>query len=236
MLVERAALHGKGGLAVNPSANVIPAALIQVRSDGAPSRIIATSPSKRSAACGDRGDGELATRAAPFCAQPLGAIAEDGSRIAFAIQENATQASSSYHVIALDGRGDTVFARAYPYSTIPVSRHTADSVRANVSPVALKQSPVPSRGAAGNTVVHIPTTYPPLRRIIVGSDRTIWLEMWTAAAVHHWVELDPMGNPDAVVDLPLEVRVEAAAESRIWCIQRDPVRRSTDIIRYRLVR
>jgi hypothetical protein len=76
--------------------------------------------------------------------------------------------------------------------------------------------------------------YPPVRSILVGRDKTIWLELWTAAAERSWLVLDARGNQVATLKLPPTISVVAADMSNVWGLDTDEFG-AQGIARYKLL-
>jgi hypothetical protein len=77
------------------------------------------------------------------------------------------------------------------------------------------------------------THYPPVRSILIGRDKTIWLEMWTAAAERSWQVLDARGNPFATAKFPATVTILAAELTAAWGVETD-VDGLQSVVRYKL--
>jgi hypothetical protein len=169
----------------------------------------------------------------PFCARPLSAVSDGGSEIVLLRQENTAARTGVFNVLAVSTSGDTIFSRQYRYIAIPIPPQSSDSawnrlirVRAQrFGSASIDSTAIPTRA---------PPTYPPVRRIVVGRDSSVWLELRTTRQSHRWLRLDRHGSPDALVDLPPYVTVEAATAARLWGVERDPVDHRQNIVRYRV--
>lgn len=153
----------------------------------------------------------------PFCAERV--IGEWGSTsLAFATVEPASSKGASYRVTLIDENGAQVFARSFPFVPRPVSQAARDS-----SDAARRKS----MGRAAPTVLaaqpKVPpaTTWPPLRRVVVGRDRTVWLERLTGERDHSWLVLDPKGNLVGTITLPPDITLQVADLNTIWGLETD---------------
>lgn len=198
-----------------------PLTLVRLKADGSTARTLSVIPRAPVPECRARPGTGVQERleVIPFCAEPLLAISEDGLLVAIAEQGNRTAIPSSFKLIVLNRYGDTNFARAYRYTPITITKAAADGAKLLHPDI---------RG------LKVPPTYPPLRRVVIGRDGALWVELWTTAPVHRWLQLDARGNEVARVDLPLSVRVEAVAARQMWAVQPDSLDHKQDIVRFHL--
>lgn len=133
--------------------------------------------------------------------------------IAFVAAAEAA-ATARYHLVLIGSvRGDTLINRDYPYQPMPIARHVADSVRAKL--VATPRLSTERRAAYES--LNFPKDYPPVRRILVGMDLSVWLEVnRTPAGTHQWRVLDATGVVLGEVAFPSNVRLTDVRRDRAW--------------------
>ena len=66
-----------------------------------------------------------------------------------------------------------------------------------------------------------PASLPPVRRVVLGRDGTVWLELQDNAASHRWIVLDGGEEQLGAVELPSNVTLRTADRSRLWTLERD---------------
>jgi hypothetical protein len=165
----------------------------------------------------------------PFCAPNLDAIASDGDRVAIVTGVNATSAPPGYRLIVIGSDADTLVSRTITYRPVAIPREKNDSVING----RIEQTAGRGGFAEAYRSMRLPTHYPPVRAIVVGRDKTIWLESWTPAAERSWTVLDPRGNPIATLKLPANVTLLAADLESAWGTETD-VDGLNSVVRYRL--
>jgi hypothetical protein len=70
---------------------------------------------------------------------------------------------------------------------------------------------------------------------LVGSDDTIWIELYRREEPRIWQVLDGQGNPIGRVSIPWSVEVQVASRTAIWGVETDDDG-IEHIVRYRLSR
>ena len=161
-------------------------------------------------AAGAAGSG---TTQIPFCAHPLDTSWDGGTDLGLLTVTSPDQGDPAYTFTLVLASGDTAFSRTYPYSPVPVSRHAIDSLNALLDSSYAKMPPVLRNARPRPTPA---STFPPIDRIVLGRDHTVWLEERTAEPGHHWLMLSPSGEPTARVTLSANVRLLVAEQGTIW--------------------
>ncbi len=147
----------------------------------------------------------------PFCASPL--IAYGGNASVVAIATPNPEANSVELSVADIPRGKPMFSRSVPMPPQRISDAVADSVRRQ----GLKLEGLSKEMYEAIASMKYPANYPPLSRLVVGRDRTIWIEQQTApTAPRRWLALSPTGAPVAVLTLPRNTVLMAVQLDRLW--------------------
>ncbi len=136
----------------------------------------------------------------PFCHHSVRHVASDGSRIAVAGCVEADRRTATCHVRILSGMGDELVARevSIPLTAIP------GAVRDSAGAAA-------GEGKTIDEVMRrIPRNYPPIYRILNGSDGTTWIEVHGASGRGEWWMMDVRGEPRLLVKVPRSVDVLVA--------------------------
>ncbi len=154
----------------------------------------------------------------PFCYQARSVFAPDASRYGVILGTNATGPRAGYRLVVIASRGDTVVNRIFDYAPIAISGHVADSMR-QARLTTMRGEPPPMLAALKDMA--LPATYPPVHGLLLGRDGTIWIEQWAADASHHWLVLDPKGNPTGELTVPHNITIHAAERGQFWGIDTD---------------
>ncbi|MEZ4376758.1 MAG: hypothetical protein R3B35_00575 [Gemmatimonadales bacterium] len=193
--------------------------LLRVTQDGRIVRRLAVVPPDRCMvryAIGSSGSGMSRI---PFCSGVLETSWDGGAEVAVLVVTPPEEGDPSYALTIIDANGDTTLSRSYPYTPIPVTPRAIDSLRARVESTfaSLPQSVRDARPDLAPA-----ETYPPVRRLVLGRDHTVWLEEQRSEAGHHWLVLSPAGDPVGRVSLPPNVVLKAAERGTIWATEEDP--------------
>jgi hypothetical protein len=152
----------------------------------------------------------------PFCSHWL--LSDHfGHGIASITVANGPQ-DGRYHLLMIGSvRGDTQINRNYDYHPVAIPRRVVDSARREL----MSQPRLSSEQKAAYQSVPFPRYYPPVVRILVGMDRSVWLEEYTTVpGVHAWRILDAKGIVSGVLTVPasvvlMDVRINAAWGTRL---------------------
>ncbi len=156
----------------------------------------------------------------PFALWPITSYAFDGSRLAHLWADADTPTGGHLFVSALNSRGDTLFARSYPYVGERISKASADSA---VATMVLRGEGSPEISQQLQTLMraHMPSTYVPTESLVIGRDNTLWIGMRATAEGPSALVLNLRGDPVATVLLPPKTTVRQASATRIWTTQTD---------------
>ena len=161
----------------------------------------------------------------PLCAETVLTYWSGGERVGIVSASSRSFPAKTYRVSVVDPDGKTRFDVARQFTPVPVPRKTADSVvaeRRKFLPASVKNLNIPT-----------PAFYPPVTRIVLGRDDTVWLEVATGKPGRTWHMLDGVGRAVGEVTLPANVRLQLADRNTIWALERDEDDVES-IVRYRL--
>ena len=168
----------------------------------------------------------------PFCAERVSTEWDGSQVVASADLEPATGAGARYRITVAGEDGTTQFSRVYPFVPVPVSAASRDSVVA----ARLKAFARYGQGFIDAMPKILPAkTYPPVRRIVLGRDGTVWVEERIAASGHFWRILDAKGVVLGTVSLPADVSLARADAHTLWGYETD-ADGLQGVVRFRLER
>ncbi|HEX3928441.1 MAG TPA: hypothetical protein VHW65_10620 [Gemmatimonadales bacterium] len=147
----------------------------------------------------------------PLCSGSLFRTASDGSTIAVATMD---QAAHNYRITSIRMNGDTAFSRVYSYTPIAIPDAAYDSAATVVrTRLASISTPMPEATR--------PDGYPPLDKLVIGRDGSVWLGEYLTGTTRTWQVLDADGHSIATVQLPGNVDVQVAERGQVWGVARD---------------
>lgn len=165
-------------------------------------------------------------------------VSDTGNRIAV-VQQPPPDASVSgtYRVEVFDSAGHRLRATRIGYHPIPLTRARVkrwiDSMLAG--PVGkIFPSKAAGRRALGEQVYR-PAYVPPVRRVVLGRDGTIWIERGAVGDSAAWDILDPDARPIARLKVPSNVAIHEVRGSSVWAAVSDSLNVPA-IVRYRISR
>lgn len=167
----------------------------------------------------------------PFYPAPQWAVAPDGSRVGALVTDPYGPDGGTFLVSVYDSLGEQVFSRRYPYSGVPIPDRIVDSVLARMA----ERAPHPDLKRAYQTDVkdRAPPIYPPVERIMFGSDGRVWIGLHGGEEGKRWMILDEDGDPVGRVVLPHGFTLQVTGSDHIFGVERDPFDVES-IVRYRL--
>jgi hypothetical protein len=154
----------------------------------------------------------------PLCAHSVG-----GDPFTPAIASVFTAQRSShdarYHLRVIGSmHGDTLIDRDYDYRAMPIPSHVVDSVRRQL---LSRRGLSPSRKSEYQSVP-FPQYFPPVVRILVGMDTSVWLEEpATAPDVHRWRIVDSRGRVVGLATVPGNVTLMDVGLDAAWGTETD---------------
>jgi len=158
------------------------------------------------------GGGGFMSSVVPFCATPLEDVSADGARYVLA---EVLGDGGSYRVSVMRSSGDTFSSRTYSYVLVRIPKAVADSVIARR--IGRQTGPAAEMWRSAK----LPANYPPLARVLLGSDHTVWLEKFSISGDREWLMLDGQGNVAGRVAVPRGIAVAMASRAQIWAIETD---------------
>ncbi len=161
----------------------------------------------------------------PFPPRQQADAALNGLRLAVVDASFSGPDAWSYAVRLMDERGRQLYARRFPFTRVPVPKHTVDSL----VDVMTKRF----QGYAGiREAIPVPPSYPPVTRLLVANDGSVWLRGRDDPAGATWTVLDPKGDLTATVREPARTRF-VEIDGGVWAIERDEGDVES-IVRYRV--
>ena len=186
--------------------------LVRVDASGVVQNVVAWRPEISCAVPFDAGAGIGSGYASiPFCAALQIDYAADGARVALSWVESGSRPQFRLAVFRVNG--DTLFNRTHAYQPVTITKGAKDTAMAQRS-----RNPQMREALAK---VQLPESYPPLARLLIGTDETMWLEFTTVAGERTWHMLDGRGTPIAQLKVPRNLRIMVATRSNVWAIETD---------------
>ncbi|MBK7594771.1 MAG: hypothetical protein IPP98_04130 [Gemmatimonadetes bacterium] len=152
----------------------------------------------------------------PFCEPETRAFADDGSWVVSALAVGEKIGNVRARVTAIDSAGGTVFTRELPVPARALTRAFADSVLA----FRMSHTSHPENVPLYRTM-KLREYFPPLLGLVVGRDRSVWLELDTAGGGHLWWVLDATGRHVGTLQLPKSAILQVADRDQIWTLEED---------------
>ncbi|MES2306288.1 MAG: hypothetical protein V4558_12310 [Gemmatimonadota bacterium] len=190
---------------------------VRISATGEYQRRLAVSPPSRCSISYTVGKSQGSTRV-PYCPERLSTDWDGALGLALVDVLGSGAKGATYRVTLIRETGDTLFSRAYAFTPIAITTAARDSAEAWDAGLR-KQLPPPMAEAMPKPKPE--PTYPPVRRVVLGRDNTVWLEMRTSAGGHRWQVLDPRGNVLGAFQLPTDVTLKAAERGTIWGLTTD---------------
>ena len=152
----------------------------------------------------------------PFCEPETRAFADDGTWVVYAFAVGEKIGNVRARVTAIDSAGGTVFTRELPVPARALTRAFADSVLA----FRMSRTSHPENVLLYRTM-KLREYFPPLLGLVVGRDRSVWLELDSAGGGHLWWVLDDTGRHVGTLQLPKSAILQVADRDQIWTLEED---------------
>jgi hypothetical protein len=163
----------------------------------------------------------------PYDNSPVYGVSEDGKRIAIV---DMTRAGNQpiVHVTQISPRGDTLLRATVPFTPVQVTNRMVDST---VKAIASGWSR-PGLERDTRAALYVPRFIPPVRRVLVANDGTMWLRTFVRDGTPRWLVLSPQGRPTMTIDLPKNFEL-MSIEHGVWGVERD-ADDVPSVVRYRI--
>ena len=181
----------------------------------------------------------------PFQDNPFIGVSPDGREVVFVERYAATRPGPArYYIARFDVATGRRSARFHEYTPSPITPETIDSILTRlVSSAATSehrrfayafQSPAEAKVAL-RAALDAPSFHAPVSDMVVGADRTVWLE---ERAAGRWLAHTPDGRIAGRVSLPSGARLVFADLDTMWVATTAPDGKagSQYVVRYRIVR
>jgi hypothetical protein len=199
---------------------------VRIDSAGVLQNVVAWHPGRAPCMVSARVGGAFMSSLIPFCAAPLDDVSSDGARYALA---EVVGDGGSYRVSVMRVTGDTISSRTYSYAPVRISKAVADSVIARR--IGRQTGPAADMWRSAK----LPANYPPLARVVLGRDETVWLERFSISGDREWLMLDGQGSVAGRVTMPRGIALAVASRDQVWAIETDDDGLQ-QIVRYRVSR
>jgi hypothetical protein len=178
----------------------------------------------------------------PFSDSDIMAFAPNGS-LAAVVRRKVTNASSPSFTLTVHGttgllRTDTIRSA---HSLVPINDSIIEAAWLKEKPmfaILMRERAFPSEAAARNAylgALKAPSHLPPVAKVLVGNDSTIWLERPASGAPMLWEVYDSHGKVLGRFSLPRNFTAETASGNFIWGMESDEDG-NQQIVRYRVRR
>jgi hypothetical protein len=145
----------------------------------------------------------------------------DGSRIAIVTPNMRGRDSATFRVTTIGETGDTVFSKLYPFSPVPITAATLDSIRQHSRITNNGNNTRLPEDLAKLVADKMPAQYPPTLGVHVGRDKTVWVELRpTAPDTKLWLVLDPTGAPIGTATFPKGFQLLESDRTHAWGFER----------------
>ena len=148
----------------------------------------------------------------------LSVDAEEGSFLVSRTMA-ATDAVSSFDVVRVGARADTIFSRTYRYRPAAFESWYLDTMAARFGDRYRSSTTVNAAAAerAARENVTLPAFQPPISSARASEDGGLWLRRDSDYhAMQRWIILDADGRPRGEVQLPANVTIKWTADDVVW--------------------
>jgi hypothetical protein len=176
------------------------------------------------------GDNSGVSLTVPFSQEPYHAVSPDGSRIVMVERDPPAAVDGGMRFSAVDAAGARLFSVALPVSSIPVPRDVRDKAIADLQRNPLQNDLL--RQAVSQ--MQVPSNYPAVYDLRVGTDNRIWLRLRGTDAGSPWLVLSPTGIAVGTVVLPRGAIFHHADSTGVLLVELD-ADEVQSVVRYRVV-
>lgn len=169
----------------------------------------------------------------PYVPRPTWAVSADGKRIVVVSPGVSPADSGTVRVVALDERGDTVFAKRIAQPAVRVPQTGVDSLLNRMHPCG----PITAEQVRDSVRRRMTAFRSFVTGVLVGRDYSTWITMRAVADTSHEtsaVALDADGSAVASVRLPGDESFFAADLQHVWATENGPRRSINALVRYKV--
>lgn len=139
----------------------------------------------------------------PFSRNSLVSIASDGSSLLHLDMPVPAAETGRFWLTRMGLSGDTLYRRSYNYSPQPISTAVLDSIHGALTIVA--------------EAITLPRLMPPITDIHLNPDGSVWMKRGPRRIdLDDWLVLDSVGSIRASLQIPSNIRIVLADETRAW--------------------
>jgi hypothetical protein len=173
----------------------------------------------------------------PVSDAPIWLAAYDGTGIIVVDRAVVAGEPALYRVTRIGVEGDTLFSRSYAYQPVPFDATLVDGVVDRLAERlgAGGHHPIEALRAAIREHAYLPSSLPPVTRVVAGRDGTLWIRREEMSDMVVWDVLDESGDELGNVMVPRDVTVHQASRELVWAVEKDELGVNY-IVRYRVLR
>lgn len=117
-----------------------------------------------------------------------------------------------------------------PFRPVPIPKARLDS---SLTRLSARHGLATNRSALERLRHAIPEHLPPVKKIFVGSDKRIWIELQGIRPEREWLILNQSGRPTGFVRVSPNISLMTANSEAVWGVERDEYDVPT-VVRYRI--
>lgn len=156
----------------------------------------------------------------PFIEPAYVSFPPDGSRMALGYTRVGTDGNGGIEITIIGVRGDTILSHVHPFKSVPIDRRMLDSaIDARMRPFRARAD-----ASAMEDLVRrrAPGAASPYRRMLLGTDYSIWLMSPALSGGREYTVLDQRGRLVGVVVLRnSDAYVASASLAQMWVVEPD---------------
>jgi hypothetical protein len=161
--------------------------------------------------------------------RPILRLADNGTRMAHLQVSMEGPNAGTYEIFMEDVFDGPLYTRRYPFDAVPITPQMQDSLLAE----RLEEMDEAIANVYREHAI-FPPMMPPVVGLVHGADDRLWIRMADTPAGRPYRILDPMGEPEGTLVLPLRSRIAVADATHVWVIEEDEFEVES-VVRYRLV-
>ncbi|MDZ4257183.1 MAG: hypothetical protein U0974_03105 [Gemmatimonadales bacterium] len=157
---------------------------------------------------------------APFCGVEQFDVSPDGRWIVILRPLAPTGTTVASRLVVVDAHGDTVIARRLNAPAERPSAQQRDSVAQSMRVLAnggLGRT-MPAAAVRAIATIEVPTQFPMVDGVLVGSDRTVWLQRPAAGSSRAWWIVSADGGAVYRTVIPTTVALHVVSKEAVWGI------------------